>query len=240
MPTAPSTEPQALTAARSLRELILQGELAPGTALREAAWAERLSVSRNTLREALRDLIAEGLVEHRPHFGATVKALSTDEIQEIYAIRLTLELRGIACSANASESALTQLVAQVDALQQAALNGHWRDCATLSLAFHQQIVGFIGSPRLDDLFATVAAQARLAFASAIDDERFQRPWVARDVELCRLLCEGDRPAASRAMELYLMESERVVMEAARAHNLPRPGVIFSATANDAALSGGEL
>lgn len=216
----------ARSAAQSLRGMILRGELAPGAALRETAMAERLGVSRNTLREALRDLVAEGLVEHRPHHGASVKALSAAEIHEIYAIRLTLELRGITCSALADAGAMEGLVARVDALQHAALAGNWQECGTLSLEFHRAIVGFIGSSRLDDLFATVAAQARLAFSLAPDAERFQSPWVARDVELCRLLCAGDREGASRAMELYLIESERAVREAARAHALPRPAQLF--------------
>ncbi|WP_246776980.1 GntR family transcriptional regulator [Microvirga sp. VF16] len=205
-----------------LRDKILRGELAPGTPLREVSWAEALNVSRNTLREALRDLVAEGLIEHRAHHGATVRALNAAEIREIYAIRLTLELRGVTCSAYALSEAMTELVERVEAVQRAALDQDWQQCGTASLEFHRQIVNFIGSPRLNDVFATVAAQARLAFSLAPDARRFQEPWVARDVEICGMLCDGDRVGASRALELYLQESERVVLEAARAQNLPRP------------------
>lgn len=214
------------TAASLLRDKILRGELAPGTPLREVVWAEALNVSRNTLREALRDLVAEGLVEHRAHHGASVRALTAVEISEIYTIRLTLELRGVVCSAYASREAMTGLVERVDAVQRAAMAGDWQQSGTASLEFHRHIVGFIGSPRLDDLFVSVAAQARLAFSLAHDARRFQEPWVARDVEICAMLCDGNRDGAARALELYLQESERVVLEAARSHDLPRPGMIF--------------
>lgn len=217
----------AQTAADMLRDKILRGELAPGTHLREVVWAEALDVSRNTLREAMRDLVAEGLVEHRAHHGATVRALNSAEISEIYAIRMTLELRGITCSAYASREAMTELVKRVEAVQRAALDQDWQQSGTASLEFHRQIVSFIGSPRLDDLFASVAAQARLAFSLARDARRFQEPWVTRDVEICSLLCDGNRTGAARALELYLQESERVVLEAARAHDLPRPQSIFT-------------
>lgn len=213
---------RAKTTVEALRDKILRGDLAPGTPLREQSWAETLNVSRNTLREALRDLVAEGLIEHRAHHGATVRALNPAEIKEIYAIRATLELRGISCSAYASHEAMIELVERAEAVQRAAIDHDWQQCGTASLEFHRQIVNFIGSPRLNDLFATVAAQARLAFALAPDARRFQEPWVARDVEICGMLCDGDRRGANRALEQYLQESERVVLEAARARNLPRP------------------
>ncbi|MFD1198924.1 GntR family transcriptional regulator [Brucella gallinifaecis] len=219
------------TAAGLLRDKILRGELAPGTPLREVVWAESLNVSRNTLREALRDLVAEGLIEHRAHHGATVRALNAAEISEIYAIRMTLELRGITCSAYASQEAMSELVEKVESVQRAALIKDWQQCGTASLEFHQHIVNFIGSPRLNEVFATVAAQARLAFSMAPDARRFQEPWVARDVEICGLLCDGDRAAASNALELYLQESERVVLEAARAQTLPRPNRTLAAQAH---------
>ncbi len=229
----PADRPLVLTqtAAGLLRDKILRGELAPGAPLREVVWAEALNVSRNTLREALRDLVAEGLIEHRAHYGATVRALNSTEISEIYAIRMTLELRGVTCSAYASQEAMSELVARVEAVQSAALAKDWQQCGTASLEFHQQIVHFIGSPRLNDVFATVAAQARLAFSMAPDARRFQEPWVARDVEICGLLCDGDRTAATRALELYLQESERVVLEAARAQSLPRPTKTLAAPAD---------
>lgn len=213
-------------AAAILREGIMEGALPPSTPLREKSWAERLEISRNTLREAFRILAAQGLIDHRVHHGATVRALTLVELREIYAMRATMELRGVHCSAYADSDDIISLVDAANRLQRAALSEKWAEVGTLSLAVHRRFVHFIGSPRLDDLFATVAAQARLAFSQARDIRTFQSPWVMRDVEICTLICEGNRVEAARALKIYLIESEQSVLEAMRARSVPRPGVIF--------------
>lgn len=74
-----------------LRTLILEGTLPPGTPLRLSAVAARLGVSNMPVREALRTLEAERLVVVIPHRGATVLQISSDAVEEIYAMRAGLE-----------------------------------------------------------------------------------------------------------------------------------------------------
>lgn len=74
-----------------IRQRILSGALPPGSALRQEALAEELGVSRIPLREAMRFLSSEGLVDLQPHRGAFVSMLSTGEAQEFFDIRLRLE-----------------------------------------------------------------------------------------------------------------------------------------------------
>lgn len=222
----------AQAAAAALREEIVRGGLPPGTALREQSLAERLAVSRNTLREAFRILEAQGLIEHRAHHGATVRILSEADISEIYAIRATLELQGVRCAAQADRARIDDLVEAANQLQHAALRGEWDHVGTLSLAVHRRIVQLIGSPRLDDLFSTIAAQARLVFAYEHDARAFQLPWVMRDVEICTLICDGKRAEAARALQIYLLESEQCILELVRARSLRRPEAIFDAAAAD--------
>lgn len=86
-------ERKSLTAqvANALREAIMSGEYAPGFALRQQLIAGQLGVSRIPLREALKQLEAEGLIENIPFKGAIVKGLSRDEIIEYCEIRCVLE-----------------------------------------------------------------------------------------------------------------------------------------------------
>jgi DNA-binding GntR family transcriptional regulator len=77
--------------AHRLREAILVGQLKPGDRLDQNEIAELLGVSRSPVREALRTLAAEGLVDVFPHRGAAVAELSVDELEEIFLIRRTLE-----------------------------------------------------------------------------------------------------------------------------------------------------
>ena len=82
--------------ADSLRAAILRGEIAPGTWIRQEEVADRLGSSRLPVREALRILDAEGLVEHERHRGARVPLLSAHEVDVIYRMREQLEQLAIA------------------------------------------------------------------------------------------------------------------------------------------------
>jgi len=74
-----------------LRRLIISGELADGTPLRQEALAEELGVSRIPVREALSRLEGEGLAANSPHRGYVVTALSRDEIAELFDLRALIE-----------------------------------------------------------------------------------------------------------------------------------------------------
>jgi DNA-binding GntR family transcriptional regulator len=77
--------------AERLRSAILGGEITPGTQLIEAALATQFSVSRGPLREALRQLIEEGLLVTVAYTGTHVISLSVRDVREIYSMRVTLE-----------------------------------------------------------------------------------------------------------------------------------------------------
>ena len=75
-----------------LRDRILDGDLTPGTPLRETDLAQAYAVSRHTLRAALRELAVEGLVRIEPNRGASVARLDEADIQGLYELRAALEL----------------------------------------------------------------------------------------------------------------------------------------------------
>lgn len=116
-----------------LREAILSGEHPPGTQLRQEALAASLGVSRIPLREAFRQLEAEGLVEIAPHRGAVVTGLSPEEVRDVFGLRRTLEARLLRASIplladedfrtlDAVQSAFADAIARGDASQWGALN----------------------------------------------------------------------------------------------------------------------
>jgi len=77
--------------AERLRAAILDGEIAPGAQLVETTLAEQFRVSRGPLREALRQLIEEGLIVTVPYTGTYVTSLSVRDVREIYSMRINLE-----------------------------------------------------------------------------------------------------------------------------------------------------
>jgi len=81
----------AAEAAEVLRQRILSGDLRSGQPIRQEQIAQELGVSRIPLREALKQLEAEGFVTIAPHKGAVVSTLSAEEAEELFALRLQLE-----------------------------------------------------------------------------------------------------------------------------------------------------
>ncbi|MBM3644063.1 MAG: GntR family transcriptional regulator [Alphaproteobacteria bacterium] len=78
--------------AERLRGAILAGDIPPGAPLVETALSERFAISRGPLREALRQLVEEGLVVTVPYTGTHVASLSVEDVQEIYSLRTALEI----------------------------------------------------------------------------------------------------------------------------------------------------
>jgi DNA-binding GntR family transcriptional regulator len=97
-----------------LREVILSGELAPGAPIRLNTYVERLQMSAVPIREALRFLEQQGLIERTPHRGVVVAEMSARDLEDTYRIRLELEsmaVRGAAVNmADADRARLNQLV----------------------------------------------------------------------------------------------------------------------------------
>ena len=95
-----------LEAARRLRAMIQLGELPPGTRLREVQLCEQLGVSRTPLREALRTLAAEGLVNQLPNRSMVVAPLDPVDIEHLYRVFGAIEgLAGELACANVTEAA---------------------------------------------------------------------------------------------------------------------------------------
>ena len=111
----PPETPQGHGAYRRLLEQIRSGQLQPGARLRETDLADRLGISRTPVREAIRQLEADGLVIHVPRQGATVRKLDHAETMELYDMRTVLEGTAARLAARAaSDSELAELRALND------------------------------------------------------------------------------------------------------------------------------
>lgn len=195
-----------------LRELIIQGDLPPGTALREQQLVGSFDVSRNTIREAFRLLSRERLVVYHLHRGVAVRQLDADDIRDIYRTRRSLELTAIEYSAAAPREALLELLALVDDAEQGAREGDWKHVATMNIAFHQRLVELIGSERISAFFRVIDAELRLAFAMVEHAPAFLSPFIPRNRRLAELLLAGDRTTAAKELEEYLAEAERLIAQ----------------------------
>lgn len=124
----------------ALRERILRGDYPEGEPLRQDALADELGVSRIPVREALRQLEAEGLVTFSPHRGAVVSTLSLEEIEELFELRADIEcelLRRAIPSTTADQLArATDVVDEFDAALAAGESDRW---GPLNWRFHSAL-----------------------------------------------------------------------------------------------------
>lgn len=199
-----------------MREQITRGVLYPGARLKDTSLAEAYQVSRNTVRDALRQLENDGLVVLRRNAGYAVRTLTEEDAHDIYRVRHLLETAGVEASTRVPRADLAPLEAIVEASRVAAKGLRWSEVGTAALLLHQELVGLIGSPRTDMFFANILAQLRLVFAVMDDEATFQGQWFDRDEELAHLLLTGQRRRAQQELTQYLNDSEAQIIDAIRA------------------------
>jgi DNA-binding GntR family transcriptional regulator len=124
-------------AVEAIRDQIMRGELREGQRLVERELCEQLDISRNTLREAYRQLEAEGFVEMRPHKGPTVTRITPREARSLYELRQALEGLAIRLfTVRATDDELEQLQRAFEDLEAAHLSGRVVDMLQRKNAFY--------------------------------------------------------------------------------------------------------
>jgi DNA-binding GntR family transcriptional regulator len=183
---------------RRVRDAILSGELAPGSEMSQVQLARELGVSRTPLREALRMLQREGLVEAEANRRVRVSAFSVDDLEQLYALRVVNEALGIRLTVPAmtpeddtflDESLLTMSLYA----REQDLDG-WEEHHR---AFHRRLVRYSGD-RLRHLLAELADHAERYRRLYVEHE--PRAWSvgAAEHEAIVDACHARDPAAAAA------------------------------------------
>ena len=133
-----SESPQGALAYRRLIEEIRTGKLLPDMRLRETEIAERFGLSRTPVREAIRMLEADGLVEHLPRQGASIRRLDYAEVMELYEMRSVFE--GTAARLAASAASEVELRALELLNTQFAASDDAHEAAELNQRFHMTLL----------------------------------------------------------------------------------------------------
>jgi DNA-binding GntR family transcriptional regulator len=187
--------------AERLRALIWAGDLAPRSHLREVSMAKSFGVSRPTMREALRQLEVEGLVEHELHHGAVVTSLEAEDLIDLYRVRKLLELEAVR-NPKPPPEALDALREAVEEMERAVAEEDDQLLVEQDIRFHAAIVAILGSPRLDRFFVQISAELRLAVGIlSLEDER--------DIEASTGTSDPGRPPGAEEREEVLAEHRRM-------------------------------
>jgi DNA-binding GntR family transcriptional regulator len=157
-----------------LRDLIVHGDLAPGVRLNERVLCERLGISRTPLREAIKLLASEGLVELLPNRGAIVSRLDPAALAETLEVMGALEsLAGELACRRASKPR----IAEIRALHEKMLARHARGDLTgyfrYNQAIHMEIVEASGNAKLAMMYRQMNANVRRArYMANLSKERW--------------------------------------------------------------------
>ena len=147
-----------------LREAIIDGRIAQGEALREVPLSRTLGTGRSAVREAIRQLVQEGLVDYELHRGAFVRVMSLADRLDVYVAREAIEAGVARLAVEASPPPdLSELRAAMEYLRTTA-EGHDRVTAELieaDIRFHEELVRLAGSARLTRAHETLVAETRM-------------------------------------------------------------------------------
>jgi DNA-binding GntR family transcriptional regulator len=147
-----------------LREAIIDGRIAQGEALREVPLSRTFGTGRSAVREAIRQLVQEGLVDYELHRGAFVRVLSLADRLDVYVAREAIEAGVARLAVEASPPPdLSRLRSALEELRTRA-KGHDRvtdELIEADIGFHEELVRLAGSPRLGRAYETLAAETRI-------------------------------------------------------------------------------
>lgn len=139
-----------------LKENIINGLIEQGEKIVAREVARQLGVSDIPVREALKKLESEGLVENVPHVGSRVSAVNIQKANEIFAIRTELEAFATRLAAqNAKADEVEELQKIVDEINTALLNADVRKISRLNTAFHQRLYQLSGNEMLCELIISL-------------------------------------------------------------------------------------
>ena len=144
-----------------LLERIMRGDVQPGERLVETRIAQELGTSQAPVREALRDLELLRLVESEPFRGARVRAVSLEEMAEIYPVRAALEeVAAREAAARLDPETDASLEAEVEAMRAAAAEGDVHGQVEHDVRFHRLIVEASGNRTLLEVWTSLGIEAR--------------------------------------------------------------------------------
>lgn len=207
MAAKPDDLSQGETAFAKLMQALKDGVYQPGDRLREVEIADRLDLSRTPVREALRRLEAEKIIEHRPRVGAVIRTLGQTEVVELYQMRLVLERTAAELAAkHAVEAEIDEIAALNDDI--ADLRDGGPQAAAMNQTFHRAIYLAARNRFLLDAARAMNNALLLLGPTTLADEDRIAVVVRQHGAILDAISAGDVEGAGAAAEAHLQTSLR--------------------------------
>lgn len=205
-------------AVEELRRRIADHHLPPGQRLDESALAEELGISRTPLREALKVLSAEGLVELRPRRGCYVAELGPTDIEDIFPIMALLEGEvARAAALRASPTDIKRLEQMHADLETHAAAGDVDRYYEVNYVFHEALQLIAGNRWLQQVIGDLRKVLRLSCHRSLRLEGRLQDSLAEHRALMAALRDRDGADAERVMKAHLLAQLKALSELGESH-----------------------
>ena len=202
--------------ASQLRDRIFAGELMPGTFLDEVKLAQQMKISRTPLREALKVLVAEGLVRHEPRRGSFVNEVTVQDLDEIFPVIALLEGQCARLAAeHASDADLQALEVLHDKLMRHAKARRINDYYAANFAIHEAIIALADNRRLAQVIGDLRKFLKLARLQQLHAPGRLDQSLSEHLAVFAALKARDPDGADAAMRTHLNRQRQALRELAR-------------------------
>lgn len=194
-----------------VRDMIIEGELAPGERINEVPLCERLGVSRTPLREALKTLASEGLVDASPGRGVRVRRLTPEDVHGMLEVMAELEaLAGRLACARASDEGIAGVRALHEEMMRLYEEGDRLHYFKLNQTIHSSIVALSGNETLAEVHGNLQARLkRIRFIGNREPAKWRDAVTEHELMVAALEAR-DGDALANVLHAHLMHTwERV-------------------------------
>lgn len=204
-----------------LREMILTGNLATGAQIEERRLAEEMQVSRTPLREAIGQLVTEGIIEYRPYRGNSVRRFNAKQVRDLFHVRKALEALAMRLAIpKLSQEHIEHIRTILDDAQAALDRGDISSYNESDRRFHNTILEITGNETLIESLSRLSAQIQMVRSMANTDPGVaqrtakERPLIlaaleARDADRAASLMEDHIEGVCASVLAQLHELEAV-------------------------------
>lgn len=199
----PSSASLREAAVERLREAIVSGELGPATHLRENELAERMQISRTPLRDALRQLEAEALVERIPSVGVFVAPMTADDADDVYQVKGALQGLAVELACQRMDAHERAELRFITGEMKTAIEDGDRDYyADLVDRFHALLLSAARSRTLTSLYQTLDSRIRRYRRFVLAQPGREADSLEQHLAIAAGLLEEDLPAARASMRQH--------------------------------------
>jgi DNA-binding GntR family transcriptional regulator len=205
-------------ATERIRAAIIEGIFKPGEKLNQSELAKRFEISRIPIREALRTLEGEGLIQFHPNYGALVAAVTEGEIRDIYETRAALEaVTALRSIANVGPAVIARMKAALNEMKKTSDPERW---VRLNDEFHLVLYQVGGRPRLLSMIAMTRNLVAACIRTSVMSRENRQIFDGQHAAILRAVEKRDSADLRKQLREHLARSCDLIIE-----SLKRSGVL---------------